>query len=70
MILISKNDNQFFNIVFIICDAKCMSMYQLPFEGAFKLAFFYHKSKNLAKIRIQNGVIVVTLDYERSNVNP
>jgi hypothetical protein len=56
MILISKNVNQFFNFFFIICDAKCMSMYQLPFEGAFKLAFFYDKSKNLAKTGIQNGV--------------
>jgi hypothetical protein len=45
-------------------------MYQFPFEGAFKLAFFYHKSKNLAKTRNQSGVIVVTLDYDRSNVNP
>lgn len=64
MILIYKNVNQF------ISDAKCMCMYQFPFEGIFKLAFFYHKSKNLAKTRIQNGVIIVILDYDRLNVNP
>jgi hypothetical protein len=56
--------------IIIIYDAKCMSMYQFPFEGAFKLAFFYYKSKNLAKTRIQNGLIVVTLDWDRSNVSP
>jgi hypothetical protein len=50
MILISKNVNHFFNFFFIIYDAKCMFTYQLPFEGAFKLVFFYHKSKNITKM--------------------